>query len=109
MDFEYVLTGDESWFYSYDPPDTARAASRDELPERIKRKIDTENCLISVLWSDNRIHYLIDVTPGMKYHSLFSSDVDMSGLIQNITSTNRRKTLNLLFIHLRNARPHNSK
>jgi hypothetical protein len=36
MDFEYVITGDESWFYSYNPPDAAWAVSRDKLPEPIK-------------------------------------------------------------------------
>jgi hypothetical protein len=49
MDFEYVRTGDESWFYSYNPPDAAWAASRDEVSERIKGKIDIAKCLNSVL------------------------------------------------------------
>jgi hypothetical protein len=48
MDFEYVITGNESWFYSDNRPDAPWAASRDELPERIKRQIDTGKCLISV-------------------------------------------------------------
>jgi hypothetical protein len=33
----------------------------------------------------------------------------MIGLIQNMTSNSRRKTLKFFFIHLDNARPHNSK
>jgi hypothetical protein len=45
----------------------------------------------------------------MKYNSSFFCDVVMPGLIQNITFNNRRKTLKLFFIHLDNARPHNSK
>jgi hypothetical protein len=109
MDFEYMMTGDESWFYSYNTPDAAWEASRDELPERIKRKIDPRKCLISVLWSVTEIHHLIDVRPGMKYNSSFFCDVVMPGLIQNMTSSSRRKTLKLFFIHLDNARPHNSK
>jgi hypothetical protein len=108
MDFEYVITGDESWFSSYKPPDAAWAASRDEFSERIKRKPDTGKCLSSVFWSVNVTHRLIDVPPGMKYHSSFCCDVVMPGLIQDITFNNRRKRLNLFFIHLDNARPHNS-
>jgi hypothetical protein len=33
----------------------------------------------------------------------------MPGLIQNMTSSRRRKALKLFFIHIDNARPHNSK
>jgi transposase len=109
MDFEHIITGDESWFYFYNPPDSAWAESRDTLPERIRRKIDTEKCLISVLWSVNRIHHLIDVLPGMKSNNSFFCDVVMAGLIQNMISSGRRKTFNLFFIHLDTARPHNSK
>jgi hypothetical protein len=109
MDFEYIITGDESLFYLYNPSDSAWPESRDTLPERIRRKIRTNKCLISVLWSVTGIHHLIDVPPGMKYSSSFFCDVVMPGLIQNMTSSNRRKMLKLFFIHLDNARPHNSK
>jgi hypothetical protein len=109
MDFEHILTGDESRFYLYNPPDSAWEESRDRLPEPIRRKIDAEKCLISVLWSVNGIHHLIDVPPGMKHNSSFFCDVVMPGLIQNMTFSSRRRTLKLFFIHLDNARPHNSK
>jgi hypothetical protein len=109
MDFECVITGDELRFSSYKPPDKAWEASRDELPERIKRKIDRGKCLISLLWSVNGIHYFIDVPPEMKYSSSFFCDTVMPGLIQNNTFNNRRKMLKLFFIHLDNAHPHNSK
>jgi transposase len=109
MDFEHIITGDESWFSLCNPPDSAWAESRDTLPEPIRRKIDTEKCLISVLWSVNGIHHLIDVPPEMKYNSSFFCDVVMPGLIQNMTCSSRGKTLTLFFIHLDNAPPHNSK
>jgi hypothetical protein len=89
MQFEYVITGDEFWFYSYNRPDAAWAASRDELPERIEGKIDTEKCLISVLWSLNGIHHLIDVPRGMKYDSSSFCDAVMPGFIQKSTSNTR--------------------
>jgi hypothetical protein len=103
MDFEYVITRDEFWFYSHNPSDAAWAVSRDELPEWIKRKIDTGKGVISVFWSINGIHHLIGVPSGMKYNSSFSCDVVMPDLIQNITSKNRRKTVKIFFIHLDNV------
>jgi hypothetical protein len=47
--FQRIITGDESWFFLYCPRDSVWAASRDELPQRIKQKIDTEKCLVSIL------------------------------------------------------------
>jgi hypothetical protein len=49
MDFEYDIIRDEFWFYLYNRPEAAWTVSRYDLPERIKRKIDTGKCLISVL------------------------------------------------------------
>jgi hypothetical protein len=45
----------------------------------------------------------------MNETSSFFCDVVIPGLIQNMTSSSRRKTLKLFFIHLDNARPRNSK
>jgi hypothetical protein len=41
--FQKIITGDESRFFHYYPRDSVWAASPDELPQRIKQKIDTEN------------------------------------------------------------------
>jgi hypothetical protein len=60
-DFRDVLTWDDSWFYQECPDESPWAASQGEVPERIKHKNDTETCLISVIWSVNRIHNLLDV------------------------------------------------
>jgi transposase len=109
IEFERVLTGDESWFFLYYPPDSAWAVSRDALPERVKQTIDTEKCLISVFWSVNAIHSLVDVPKGMKYNTTFFYDTVMPGIIGDITSHSRRKTLKNFFLHMDNATPHNSK
>jgi hypothetical protein len=39
--FQRMVTGDESWFFFDYSCDSVEAASRDNLPERIKRKGDT--------------------------------------------------------------------
>jgi hypothetical protein len=36
-----IITKDERWFLLYYPPDSIWVASRDELPQWIKQKIDT--------------------------------------------------------------------
>jgi hypothetical protein len=90
---QQIITGDESWFFLYYLCDSVWATSCDELPQRIKQKIDTEKCLLSILWSVNDIHCLLDVPKGTTYNSAFFTDVVMLSLIENIRSQTRRKTL----------------
>jgi hypothetical protein len=67
--FQDVITGDESCFFFYYLRDSIWAQSRDEVPETISQKIDSEKCLISVLWSVNGIHSLEYVPKGTTYDS----------------------------------------
>jgi hypothetical protein len=47
--FQRIITGNMSWcFFSYFR-DSVWAVSPDELPQRLKQKIDTEKCLVSIL------------------------------------------------------------
>jgi hypothetical protein len=85
------------------------APSRDEVPERIKQEIDTEKWLISVLWSVNGIHSLLDVPNGIAYNTTFFCDVVIPDLLENVCAGSRRRTLKRIVIHLDNARPNNSK
>jgi transposase len=107
--FRNVVTGDESWFFLYYSHDSIWTQSRDEVPERISQKIDTEKCLLSVLWSVSGIHSLTDVPKGSTYNSAFLCDIVIPELVQNICSSSRRKSLKGMYIHLDNARPHNSR
>jgi hypothetical protein len=107
--FERIITGDELWFFLSYPHDSAWAPSRDELPERVSQKIDTEKCLISVFWSVNGIHTLFDVPKGSTYNTAFFSDQVVPSLVEGITSRGRRKTLKGFMVHRDNASPHNSR
>jgi hypothetical protein len=107
--FANVLTGDESWFYFEYPHESIWAPSRDDVPEKIEQKIDTEKCLISIIWSVNGIHSLLDVPKGTTYNSTFFCDIVVPDLLANVCAQRRRRTLKGLIVHLDNARPHNSK
>jgi hypothetical protein len=69
--FEHVVTSDEPWFFLHHPNESSWAESQDELPVRAKQTIDTEKCLIWVLWSVNGIYSLVDVPKGESYKSAF--------------------------------------
>jgi hypothetical protein len=103
-----VINGNDSWFFTYYPRDSIWPASRDELPQRIKPKISTEECLVSILWSLNGIHSLLDVPKGTTYNTAFSMDAVMPSLIENVQLRTRRKTLKGWLILMDNVFAHNS-
>jgi hypothetical protein len=107
--FDTILTDDEFWFYFEYPYPAAWAEARDLVPTRTERKIDTEKCLISAIWSVNGIHSLLDVPKGTTYNSTFFCQSVLPGLIRKLGEHSRRRTLKGLFVHLDNARPHNSR
>jgi hypothetical protein len=106
--FEHVVTGDESWFVLHYPNESIWVESRDEVPVRIKQTIDAEKCLISILWFVSGIHSLVDIPKGESYNSAFFCNVVGSSLVENICSGSGWRSLKGLYVHLNNARPHNS-
>jgi hypothetical protein len=107
--FAQIITGDESWLYFDYLHQSVLVSSRDDVPERIKSKIDTEKCLILVIWSVNGIHSLLDVPKGTTYNSIFFCDVVVSDLLENVCTHSRRQTLKRVWVHVDNACLHNSK
>jgi hypothetical protein len=61
-DSQWIITGDESWFFPYYPCDSVWTASHDELSQRIKQKTTMEKCSVSILWSVHGIHGLHDMS-----------------------------------------------
>jgi hypothetical protein len=62
--FQRIITGDEPWLLFYYARHSVWVTSRDGRPQHIKKKNDMEKCLVSILWSVNGIHSLLDVPKG---------------------------------------------
>jgi hypothetical protein len=54
------------------------------VSETASQKIDIEKCLISLLWSVNGIHSLVDVPTGSTYNSAFFCDTVVSNLFDEL-------------------------
>jgi hypothetical protein len=108
-EFDQITTGDEFLFDFGYLHSGVWARSREEVPERIKQKMDTEKCGISIIWFVNRIHSLFDVPKDIAYNSTFFYDSVVSDLVESICSHSRRKTLKDIMVYLNNGYPHNSK
>jgi hypothetical protein len=107
-DFRRIMTEGESRFFLFYPRDSAWAKSRCELPSSTKQEFDIEKCLVSVLWSVNMIHSLLDVPRCMIFNTPFFCEQVLARLADEMISDSRRKTLKGILIHLDNACPHNS-
>jgi hypothetical protein len=68
-----------------------------------------KKCLISIIWSVNWIHSLLDVPKGTPYNSTFFCDVIVPHLLENVRAYSRRRTLKGVLVHLDKGRPHNPK
>jgi hypothetical protein len=90
--FQSAITRDESRFFLYFPRDLIWAASRDDVPERVSQKINTEKCLISLLWSLNGIHSPVDVLKGSTDNSTLFCDPAVPNVFDGITLHSRRST-----------------
>jgi hypothetical protein len=108
MGFQQIITVNESWFFLYFSRDSVWVASFDELPQRIKQKIDRRKCLVSILWSVNGIRSLLDVPKRTTCNTAFCADAALPSLNENVRSRNHRKTLKGRLIHMDNGRPYNS-
>jgi hypothetical protein len=64
--------------------------------------------MVSLLWSVNGIHSVLDVPKGTIYNAALCTDAVMPSLSENVRVWTRRKTLNAWLIHMNNVCPHDS-
>jgi transposase len=106
--FGNIVTGDESWFFYENPIETAWAESVQDLPLNPNRDFGSKKTMISIIWSTKGIHSLLALQHGTTYNTSYFCGTVMPDLVKNLCTQRRRKTLKGIFIHLDNARPHNS-
>jgi hypothetical protein len=75
--FQRIIAGNELSVFLCNFRNSVRAASHDELAQRIKHKIYTEKCLVSILWWVNRIHSLLEVSKGTTHNTMFITEAVM--------------------------------
>jgi hypothetical protein len=85
-DFERIITEDKSWFFVLYPHDSTWAGFRDEFPQRVRQDIESAKCLISILWSVNGMHSLIEISKGITYHAVFFCEQIDPNVVVNIAS-----------------------
>jgi hypothetical protein len=75
-----------------------------EIP---KQKIQSEKCLISMIWGSTGIKSLFYVPKSMKYNATFFIESVAPDLVEHVCQESRRKMLGGIMVHLDNTRRHN--
>jgi histone-lysine N-methyltransferase SETMAR len=107
--FDHIITGDEFWFDFEYPYAEVSIPSRDEVLERIKKTVDIKKCLISIIWSINEIHSLLNIPKTITYNSKFFCNSIVPDLVEIAYVYSQRKILKNIMTHLDDAHPHNSR
>jgi hypothetical protein len=107
-DFITLLTGDEAWFYWKYPHDSMWEGDPEDLRTKVRLKICSQKCLISIIWSPMGIHSLLELLSGNRCNSHFFGDEVLPDLKAHLTADSRRKALQGDFVHLNNAPAYNA-
>jgi hypothetical protein len=107
-DFENIVTGDESWLVLEMFATQGRSWSGNDLPSRTKQNVQTEKCLILIIWSLCSLCSLLAVPKRKNCHSTLCVKV-VRDLQTKLCSGTWRKTLKCRTVHLDNVFAHNSK
>jgi hypothetical protein len=103
------VTGDESWFYLDWAAATKWSVSRDDVPTRVRRVINTPKYVLTVMWGVSGVH-VIDVMTGQeRFDSQYDLRSIMAPLVQSIYPHGRTPHDLRLHLHVDNCRVHFAK
>lgn len=106
--FEFIITGDESWFYLDYSPRTLWTISNDNIPTRVEKCIGAKKYMLTIMWSKSRFYVVELLEPDQKFNSEYFIGKILKLLLLEFDKNhhNRKKPI---LLHVDNARPHNSK
>jgi hypothetical protein len=84
-------------------------ANPDDVPKIPKQKIQSEKCLVLIIWGSTGVKGLLYVSKCIKYNTSFFVESVIPDLVEHFCQQSRGKTLRGIMVHLDDARAHNSK
>lgn len=107
-DFDFIVTGDESWFYLDYSPRTLWTISNENIPERVEKTIGAKKYMITVMWSKSRFYVIELLDECQSFNSEYFMNHILKLLLIEFKKTHKKSKKPIL-LHVDNARPHNSK
>jgi hypothetical protein len=107
--WQFVITGDEAWFF-YDMPHSKIWVPPDaDAPEVAKRLINTPKTIMTIFWNPSGIHFLAALLEKALFDAEYFLDYEMIQ-IQGLSAMHAAAILRqTLVIYMNNSSMHNSK
>jgi hypothetical protein len=106
--FENICSGDESWFRMQYFHSAQWAPNRESVAQRVLPNIQTKKRMFTIFFTGISCICINMLPQGMKYNATYFCDTILEEIRENGRRGSRKKTLKKMFIHMDNARVHNS-
>jgi hypothetical protein len=106
--FVNIITADESWYYWSYSHSSQWSTSRDLVPTRPIKKIDSKKSMFTLLFSGYGLLVLDSLPKGCKMNSQYFCDVVLGEAKRAVTTIAGESGIELMKIHMDNCKVHNS-
>ncbi|OHS93101.1 histone-lysine N-methyltransferase SETMAR-like protein [Tritrichomonas foetus] len=103
--FTFLITGDESWFYSKTDFNTQWIPENSVIPTIQNPGFQITKFMVTVFWNPHGIIHIDVLPPNEKFNAAYYITAIMSKIVEFKNSNNYKK----LFVHYDNAKPHVAK
>ena len=107
-DYNFFITGDESWFYLSTDAETQWLLPEEKPSKRIKKTIDSEKYMLSIFWNPHSF-FVVKVLPSdAKFNGDYFINEILNPLYEIMINTGEEPQKKII-LHYDNARPHTSR
>lgn len=103
-----TITLDESWFYFEYSYDSIWVQENEKPPTRPKKMISSKKCMLTIVWTRNKILFIDLLPKGVKFCSTYFINNILQRIVHMYKSESRSRQT-IIHLHMDNARPHTAK
>ena len=106
--YNFIITGDESWFYLSTDHTTQWVPAGEEPSTRERKMIGSKKFMITIFWNPSGFHLIKILPEDAKFNGKYFID-EILDPIYEITTPLREEFGRNIILHYDNARPHTSR
>jgi hypothetical protein len=107
--FRRFVTRDESWFTSEFHHSAKWSMSQDDVPQKVKQQIGTQEFMLTVIWGMDGFHVVGLITEQHSYNTQYFLGYILEPLLLAVFPHGRKPHSRWLSLHLGDCRVHRSK
>ena len=106
QNYNNIVTGDESWFFFYNPQKSIWSDKKTENPKIISKKNYQKKILLTIFFSPSGFHVIDELPEKTKFNSSYFCDNIITPLEKYFINRRPKTGTKNIFIHFDNAKPH---